>query len=126
MPAPQGHPKWGGRAKGTPNKVTASAKEAITLAFDNIGGVDALTEWAKTNQDAFYTKVWPKVLPLQLAGDPENPLVSNSRKSALEEPDATLKWLQNILAESRAKQEREAREQQDSSLPPVTRIAGNA
>lgn len=28
-PAPKGHPKWGGRKKGTPNKVNAAVREIV-------------------------------------------------------------------------------------------------
>lgn len=67
-----------GRPKGSPNKVTANAKEAIEKAFEGLGGVDALMAWAKGNQDSFYGTVWPKILPLQVkhSGDRENPVVS--------------------------------------------------
>jgi hypothetical protein len=47
--------KTGGRKKGTPNRMTADAKEAIRLAAEGAGGVPALTEWAKQNPDRF----WP-------------------------------------------------------------------
>jgi len=67
--------KTGGRTKGTPNKKTREAKDAISAAFDGIGGVKALTKWAKENQAAFYTSIYPKLLPVQHkhGGDPENP-----------------------------------------------------
>lgn len=66
--------KTGGRTKGTPNKTTALAKEAIELAFEGIGGVSTLQEWAKANMTDFYRSVWVKILPLQIGGDPDNPL----------------------------------------------------
>lgn len=69
--------KTGGRQKGTPNKTSQAAKDAIALAFTNLGGVDALVTWAQeseTNKRAFYTQVWPKIVPLQLAGDNDNPI----------------------------------------------------
>lgn len=119
MPAPLGHPKWGGRKKGASNKVTTSAKEAIELAFQGLGGVKALTTWAKKNPNEFYTRVWPRILPLQLSGDTENPLIASSPKEC---SDSNLKWLQDTLAEIRAKE----RQQQDGSFSVVTRIAGNA
>jgi hypothetical protein len=54
-----------GRKPGTPNKMTATAKEALTLAFQGIGGVPALTEWAKDNQTEFY-KIWSRLLPQEV------------------------------------------------------------
>ena len=77
MARPKGQPKLGGRKKGTPNKVTQAAKDAIAEAFQRIGGVDRLVDWIKEdpkNETAFLTGVYPKLIPVQLAGDAENPL----------------------------------------------------
>lgn len=66
-----------GRPKGVPNKTTAIAKDVIATAADRIGGVDRLVEWvqeSKKNEAAFWATIYPKLLPLQVAGDPENPL----------------------------------------------------
>lgn len=52
-----------GRIKGTPNKLTKGAKEAIQEAFKGLGGVAALQRWAKDNPESFYTKVWVRILP---------------------------------------------------------------
>lgn len=73
----------GGRAKGTPNKTTKAAKEVIAEAFDRIGGTAALVEWAKLNGDnrkAFYTIIWPKIIPLTVGGDADNPLTIIERR----------------------------------------------
>lgn len=66
-----------GRPKGSPNKTTALAKQAITEAFDNLGGVDALVKWALSDPDylkVFYSQIWVKVLPLQVTGEDGGPL----------------------------------------------------
>lgn len=63
----------GGRAKGTPNKITAGLKEMILGALDKAGGEDYLTRQATTSPAAFMTLVG-KVLPLQVQGDDANPL----------------------------------------------------
>lgn len=52
----------GGRKKGTPNKATASVKEALTAAFDGMGGAGQLQTWATANPTEFY-KLWAKMLP---------------------------------------------------------------
>ena len=65
--------KTGGRLKGTPNKMTGAVREAIEKAFDGMGGVDALTAWAKEHPTEFYSRIWPKLLPLQIAGDADKP-----------------------------------------------------
>jgi len=66
MKGPQMSKSRRGRPKGSPNKVTNLAKQAIQMAFDKLGGVDALVAWVKAdkaNAFAFYTKVYPKLLP---------------------------------------------------------------
>ena len=63
--------KKGGRAKGTPNKITGEAKTVIALAFEGIGGLPALIAWAKknkTNRAIFYTHIYTKLIPVQVAG----------------------------------------------------------
>jgi hypothetical protein len=69
--------KTGGRTKGTPNKSTKAFKEAVEIAFSELGGVDGLIEWAKTNPDAFYNGIFPKLAPLQIhhSGDDTKPPV---------------------------------------------------
>lgn len=54
--------KTGGRQAGTPNKLTASVKEALTEAFDRLGGVEVLAKWAEENPGEFF-KLWVKILP---------------------------------------------------------------
>jgi hypothetical protein len=69
--------KTGGRVKGVPNKLTTGAKEVIAQVAENIGGVARMTEWvreSKENEKAFWTNIYTKLLPLQVAGDKDNPL----------------------------------------------------
>lgn len=66
-----------GRPKGSQNKVAKAAKEAIADAFEGLGGIDGLIEWASKNDEhrkCFYSQIWPKIVPLQLSGDKDNPL----------------------------------------------------
>ena len=66
-PNPKPFAKAGpGRPKGLANKTTTNAKQAIELAFDGIGGVPALTQWANENQGDFYRMIFPKLIPVQL------------------------------------------------------------
>lgn len=55
----------GGRAKGTPNKLTRSIKQAIEIAFETVGGPDYLAKMAVEQPAAFMTLLG-KVLPTQL------------------------------------------------------------
>lgn len=70
MAAVKGQPKTpgSGRKKGGLNKSTKAAKEALEMAFDGIGGVPALIEWARDNQTEFY-KLFTKLLPVQVEGN---------------------------------------------------------
>jgi hypothetical protein len=69
----------GGRQKGTPNKTTALLKDAILLAAQKAGGdtetglVDYLTVQASENPGPFMSLLG-KVLPMQIAGDPDAPI----------------------------------------------------
>lgn len=68
--------KTGGRKAGVPNKATAAVKEGILLCYSGIGGDDAFQQWARANPTEFYTKIYVKVLPLQLGGTDGEPLKS--------------------------------------------------
>lgn len=66
-----------GRKKGVPNKTTALLKDAILQAAEKAGDkegmVGYLTRQADENPAAFLTLLG-KVLPMQIAGDPNAPL----------------------------------------------------
>ena len=68
-----------GRPKGQPNKTTALLKDALLLAAekagDNGGLVGYLENQARSNPQAFLTLLG-KVLPLQVRGDPDAPVVT--------------------------------------------------
>jgi hypothetical protein len=69
--------KTGGRKKGTPNVLSGNAKEVIAQVAQNIGGVARMTKWvreSKENERAFWTSIYPRLLPLQVAGNQDNPL----------------------------------------------------
>lgn len=66
----------GGRQKGTPNKTTAALKDMILQALGEAhpeGGVAYLKQQATDTPTAFLGLVG-KVLPLQVAGDADNPI----------------------------------------------------
>ena len=66
-----------GRPKGSRNRITNEAKQAILMAFDKLGGVEGLVAWAKedkANLFAFYTRIYPRLLPrpaVDVAIEPE-------------------------------------------------------
>lgn len=51
-----------GRPKGSKNKVTLAAKEALLLAFEGAGGVAALTQFAREQPAHFYA-IWGRIIP---------------------------------------------------------------
>lgn len=66
-----------GRPKGSLARHTVAAKDAIQAAADGLGGTDRLIAWAQEdplNERAFWSSIYPKLLPLQIGGDPGNPL----------------------------------------------------
>ena len=61
--------KTGGRKKGTPNKLTSTAREAISFAANKMGGGERLYEWAISapeNERAFWTSIYPKLVPIDV------------------------------------------------------------
>jgi len=60
-----------GRPPGSRNKSTVAAKEAIALAAEGLGGTNRLIAWAQEdplNERAFWSSIYPKLLPLQVHG----------------------------------------------------------
>jgi len=57
--------KTGGRQAGTPNKTTQNVKLVLDEAFERLGGVDFLSEWARENPGEFL-KIWSKLIPRDL------------------------------------------------------------
>lgn len=69
--------KTGGRVKGTPNKVTTAAKDAIAQAAEALGGTERLVAWAQEdplNEKVFWGTIYPKLLPLQVSGEGGGPI----------------------------------------------------
>jgi hypothetical protein len=75
MPAPGSNapprPALVNLASGKPPPVP---RDAIALAFDEIGGVSALAEWVAASDDnrkIFYATIYPKILALDFGGEAE-------------------------------------------------------
>lgn len=49
----------------SPGKLTKDAKAMIQLAFEDLGGLPRLVEWANNpaNLGTFYTQIWSKIIP---------------------------------------------------------------
>lgn len=68
----------GGRQKGTPNKQTGLLKDAILLAAERAGGAEGMAGYLETQAKANpgpFMALLGKVLPTQLTGDPNAPVV---------------------------------------------------
>ncbi|NPT50736.1 hypothetical protein GNZ10_13615 [Ralstonia sp. 3N] len=62
----------GGRKKGTPNKTTQDAREAIQLVAEGLGGADGMLAWAqsdKTNERIFWSTIYPRILPKEVKAE---------------------------------------------------------
>lgn len=69
--AKRGKTPGSGRRKGTPNKLSSLAREAIAQAAAALGGTKRLTEWAKENpenESAFWTRIYPRLMPIEMSG----------------------------------------------------------
>jgi hypothetical protein len=62
-----------GRPKGSLDKGNAMIREMIVDALDGVGGVEYLQETARSHPAAFLSLIG-KVMPVQIAGDEDNPL----------------------------------------------------
>jgi hypothetical protein len=82
MPRPfeKGNP---GKPKGAVSKTTKLVKEVFAEVFTELQSdpTAKLSAWGKQNPTEFY-KLASKLIPIQIAGDPENPL-SFTLKGAL-------------------------------------------
>lgn len=67
--------KTGGRQKGTPNKMTATLKEMILGALDQVGGESYLVDQSKRNPTAFIAllgRLLPSEIKASLASPPQS------------------------------------------------------
>jgi hypothetical protein len=78
-----------GRPKGVPNKVTTALKDVILAAAhaQEGGAVGYLTRQAEENPVAFMGLLG-RVLPLQVAGDPDAPLIVQTIRRVIHDPQA--------------------------------------
>ena len=84
-----------GRPKGCPNKATTAIKEMVIAALNEAGGIEYLVQQAEENPTAFLSLVG-KVIPLQVSGDPDNPLVVH--RIELVAPQSMAKFVSPVLA----------------------------
>jgi hypothetical protein len=73
--------RGGGRPKGSQNKTTRAAKDMIAEVAEGLGGPKRMLAWAKEapeNEKAFWTQVYPKLLPVQIANEEGKAFIINA------------------------------------------------
>jgi hypothetical protein len=117
---PKGLPKTGGRKKGTLNRSTVVVKEALELAFQGIGGVPALIEWAREERTEFY-KLFAKLLPtyLRVAGPAGGAIQIHTSIDYTKIPDQELREYESLFARLNARAGSEMAPLQVGEVPPL-------
>jgi hypothetical protein len=84
-------PGEGGRPKGAINKSTKLVKEVFADAFEELqkDPDNNLVEWGKREPTEFY-KLASKLIPQQIAGDHEQPLIAQNLSHLTDEELAVL------------------------------------
>lgn len=73
----QHNKKRGGRKKGSQNKLTIAAKDLITDVAGMLGGTIGLYKWTQSdpeNLTLFWSRIYPRLIPVQISGDSNNPV----------------------------------------------------
>lgn len=81
-------PEGSGRQPGQLNKTTADAKAALQEAFEELGGVPSLVQWARRDPHGFYT-IWGKLIPkdVKVGGNPDEPVIIQVITGVPKKPD---------------------------------------
>ena len=61
-----GH-KFGGRPKGSKNKLSRDLKQDVIRVFIKLGATRGMTQWAVANPTDFYTKIFARIVPTETA-----------------------------------------------------------
>lgn len=65
------------RARGSRADAPLTARDALALAAERLGGVERLVAWVQEdpgNEKTFWSSLYPKLLPLQLSGEDGGPI----------------------------------------------------
>ena len=63
------------------NKMTAEVKEVLARCFEGVGGYDAFVRWVESSPerlDTFYSKMWIKLLPMNIRPEGHKDVVYKS------------------------------------------------
>jgi len=69
----KGMAKVGGRRKGTPNKLTGTFRDAVLIAYEDIGGHKAFAKWAAENRGDFY-RICARLIPAEAKSQATEPI----------------------------------------------------
>lgn len=58
-----------GRPKGSLSRWSRASLDAVAEVFRKLGGVDAMTEWARKNPSDFYRGIYARLLPTRTEVD---------------------------------------------------------
>jgi hypothetical protein len=64
--------------------ISGQAKENIARVFEGMNGIEGMLEWAKAHPTEFYSRVYPRLIPLMVQGHIETVHKSELATSALE------------------------------------------
>ena len=69
MPLFDGSRPGPGRPKGSFNRWSAASLDAVADVFERLGGVEAMTEWARAHPSDFYRGIYARLLPTRTEVD---------------------------------------------------------
>ena len=69
MPLFDGSRPGPGRPKGSLSRWSRASLDAVFEVFDNLGGVEAMTEWARAHPSDFYRGIYARLLPTRTEVD---------------------------------------------------------
>ena len=95
MPLFDGSRPGPGRPKGSVNRWSRTSLDAVTEVFENLGGIAAMTEWAREHPSDFYRGIYARLLPTRMEVDARIDAVRSPR-------DMTDAELLAIIQEDRA------------------------
>ena len=66
MPFQRGRAKTGGRKVGVANRLTGTFRDAVQIAYNEAGGHEAFTEWAKKNRKYGVLQDREQLIPVEV------------------------------------------------------------
>ena len=80
MPLFDGSRPGPGRPKGSVNRWSRASLDAVAEVFENLGGTEAMTEWAREHPSDFYRGIFARLLPTRMEVDGRIEAASSPRE----------------------------------------------